>query len=81
MEKPETPCAKAIRLRQIREDSATGQIITEARFGEDFMKYGKLDAGALDKLIEEADAACAASRGETKPIRKRYAMGVRIRPW
>jgi len=72
-------CQEAIDLRQLRRDIATGQAVSEARFGEDLVKYAKADPAGLDRLIAEADRKCDETSG--KVARRRYAIGVRHRPY
>lgn len=72
-------CQEAIDLRQLRRDLATGQAVSEARFGEDMVKYAKADPEALNRLIDEADRKCDGASG--RKTRRRYAIGVRHRPY
>lgn len=72
-------CQEAIDLRQLRRDLATGQAASEARFGEDLVKFAKSDPQALDRLIAEADRKCDETSG--RKTRRRYAIGVRHRPY
>ena len=72
-------CQEAIELRQLRRDIATGQAVSETRFGEDLVKFAKADPAKLDQLIAEADRECDAASGKT--TRRRFAIGVRHRPY
>lgn len=72
-------CQEAIDLRQLRRDIATGQAVSETRFGEDMVKFAKADPAALDRLIAEADRKCDEASG--RKTRRRYAIGVRHRPY
>jgi len=72
-------CQEAIDLRQLRRDIAAGQSVSETRFGEDMVKFAKADSAGLDRLIAEADRECDKASG--KQTRRRYAVGVRCRPY
>lgn len=78
---PETdPCAEAARLRGIRTAIATGDTVAQAGFGEDRVSYFKANLDLLERLIEEADGACAIQEGRARK-RKRYALSGFMRPY
>lgn len=68
----ETACERLARLERVREDVITGKGVAETRFGEDMVKFSGADLPRLDRLIDEARAACAIERGEPAP-RRRFA--------
>lgn len=78
----EDPCARAERLRGIREALITGQAVAETSFNNgNTVRYAKADLSALDREIAAADAACAIAQGAPAPKRRRFAMGARFRPY
>lgn len=76
----EDPCARAERLRLLREELITGQAVTETQFGEDAVRFSKADLPSLDREIRAAEAACTLAQGGT-PKRRRFAMGAQFRPY
>ena len=66
---PETACDRAARLRAARDAIVLGESVSEVRFGEDMTKFNGANLPALERLIREADRACAIERGETRPSR------------
>lgn len=75
------PCDRAAQLRAIRDDLITGKAVSEVGFGDDRVRYTRADLGRLDQEIAAADAACRAQMGDPPLPRRRYAMGVRVRPY
>lgn len=73
-------CQEAVDLRQLQRDLVGGEGIIETRLGDRMVKFAKPDPGRLDDLIREADRKCAEQNGEA-PRRRRWAMGVRVRPY
>lgn len=57
------PCVEAARLRELYTAMISGQQVTEARFGEDFRRWGKGDAGALLTEIQRLERQCSALSG------------------
>ncbi len=82
---PEDPiavdwCARAVLLRKVEEALLTGEMITEARFGEDMSRFANAKLDDVKRALEEAIRNCQISRGET-PARKRYAVRGIMRPY
>lgn len=73
-------CARAALLRKIEEALLTGEMITEARFGQDMARYANASLADVKRALEEAIRNCQISRGE-RPQRTRYAMSGRMRPY
>ena len=73
-------CARAAKLRKVEEALLTGEMITEARFGLDMMRYATASLGEVRRALDEAIRQCQISRGET-PRRTRYAVSGRMRPY
>jgi len=78
----EDPCTRLARLRKVREALITGAAVIETAFDGNTVRYAKADLPALERLILEAEGACARSLGDTSPPRRRrFAMGARFRPY
>jgi hypothetical protein len=73
-------CARAVKLRKVEEAILTGDMVTEARFGEDMAKYANANIGDVKRALDEAIRNCQISRGEV-PKRTRYAISGRMRPY
>ncbi|UFW80014.1 hypothetical protein [Rhizobium sp. SU303] len=73
-------CARAIKLRKVEEALLSGEMVTEARFGEDMAKYATAKLDDVKRALEEAIRNCQISRGEA-PKRKRYAIRGIMRPY
>jgi 3-oxoacyl-[acyl-carrier-protein] synthase III len=73
-------CARAVKLRKVEEALLMGEMVTEARFGEDMARYANASLADVKKALDEAIRNCQISRGET-PKRTRYAMSGRMRPY
>ncbi|KKX24321.1 hypothetical protein [Rhizobium sp. LC145] len=73
-------CARAAKLRRVEEALLMGEMVTEARFGEDMARYANASLADVTKALNEAIRECQISRGET-PKRTRYAMSGRMRPY
>ncbi|MCJ8517816.1 MAG: hypothetical protein V7774_08955 [Pseudorhizobium pelagicum] len=73
-------CARAVLLRKVEEALLTGEMITEARFGEDMARYANAKLEDVKRALEEAIRNCQIARGE-KPRRTRYAISGRMRPY
>ncbi|MBN9056312.1 MAG: hypothetical protein J0H80_21655 [Rhizobiales bacterium] len=73
-------CARAAKLRKVEEALLTGEMITEARFGQDMAKYANASLGDVKRALDEAIRECQISRGEV-PRRTRYAIRARMRPY
>ena len=78
---PDLPCERAAQLRAIRDDLITGKAVSEVGFGDDRVRYTRADMARLDQEIASADAACREQMGLSPAPRRRYAMGVRVRPY
>jgi hypothetical protein len=76
----EHPCQRAARLRSRREEIITGEGVTSTRFGDDMVTFGPANLAALEKEIAAAEAECDRLNGVQAP-RRRFAMGVRFRPY
>lgn len=75
------PCERAAQLRSIRDDLITGKAVSEVGFGDDRVRYTRADLARLDQEIAAADAACRDAHGLAPAPRRRFAMGVRVRPY
>ena len=75
------PCKRAEQLRAVRDDLITGKAVSEVGFGDDRVRYTRADMARLDQEIATAEAACRAESGLSPAPRRRYAMGVRFRPY
>ena len=73
-------CARAVMLRKVEEALLTGEMITEARFGEDMARYANARLDDVKRALDEAIRNCQRLRGET-PRRTRYAISGRMRPY
>lgn len=76
----EDPCARAERLRAVRDALMTGQAVIETRYGDRAVRYAQADRAGLDREIAAAETACMALSGAT-PKRTRFARGARFRPY
>lgn len=73
-------CARAVKLRKVEEAILSGEMVTEARFGEDMAKYATANLGDVKRALDEAIRNCQISRGEA-PKRTRFAIRGRMRPY
>lgn len=73
-------CARAAKLRKVEEALLSGEMITEARFGEDMARYANASLSSVQSALNEAIRNCQISRGEA-PKRTRFAMSGRMRPY
>ncbi|MFT0890994.1 hypothetical protein [Pseudochelatococcus sp. G4_1912] len=73
-------CEKASKLRERYEALRDGEGLSEARFGEDNVKYTKADMGLLLADLREAERLCAEQQG-VRPRRRRFAATGRMRPY
>lgn len=73
-------CARAVKLRKVEEALLTGEMITEARFGQDMARYANASLSDVKRALDEAIRQCQISRGEV-PKRTRYAISGRMRPY
>ncbi|MBO9125468.1 MULTISPECIES: hypothetical protein [unclassified Rhizobium] len=73
-------CARAVKLRKVEEALLMGEMVTEARFGEDMSRFANASLADVKTALEEAIRKCQISRGQT-PKRTRYAMSGRMRPY
>ncbi|MBS9720185.1 hypothetical protein JYU29_05725 [Tianweitania sp. BSSL-BM11] len=80
------PCALAQALQGYRIKLATGGGVSEIEIQSPLtrrrMKFSSGSSVAdLDKMIEEAQAACQVAIGAPPPRRKRFAISGRMRPY
>jgi hypothetical protein len=73
-------CARAVKLRRVEEALLCGEMVTEARFGEDMARYANASLAEVQRALNEAIRNCQIARGE-KPARTRYAISGRMRPY
>lgn len=73
-------CARAVKLRKVEEAVLMGEMVTEARFGEDMARYANASLAQIQSALNEAIRNCQISRGE-RPKRTRFAMSGRMRPY
>lgn len=73
-------CARAAKLRQVEMALLSGEMVTEARFGEDMAKYATASLATVKIELDRALQKCAISRGE-RPRRTRYAIRGTMRPY
>ncbi|MGQ2906732.1 MAG: hypothetical protein ACT6QU_02145 [Aliihoeflea sp.] len=73
-------CARAATLRKVEEALLMGEMVTEARFGEDMTRFSNASIGDVQRALNEAIRECQISRGET-PRRVRFAKSGRMRPY
>ncbi|MEV4609764.1 hypothetical protein MRBLMR1_004863 [Neorhizobium sp. LMR1-1-1.1] len=73
-------CARAIKLRKVEEALLSGEMVTEARFGEDMSRYTNASLVEVQRALNEAIRNCQISRGE-KPARIRFAARGIMRPY
>jgi len=74
------PCARAMKLREIRDNVISGGAVIEAEQeaghgGRRRVKFSPANLGSLDREIAAADAACSALTGGRA---KRFAIGARM---
>lgn len=73
-------CARAVKLRKVEEAILSGEMVTEARFGEDMSKYANASLGDVQRALNEAIRNCQIARGE-RPARTRFAARGIMRPY
>lgn len=73
-------CARVVKLRRVEEALLSGEMITEARFGEDMTRFATASLDDVQRALNEAIRNCQIARGE-KPARTRYAISGRMRPY
>lgn len=73
-------CGRAAKLRQVELALLTGEMVTEARFGTDMMRYANASIAQIKTALDEAIRNCQISRGET-PARLRFAARGIMRPY
>lgn len=73
-------CARAVKLRKVEEAVLMGEMVTEARFGEDMARYANASLAQIQSALNEAIRKCQIARGE-RPKRTRFAMSGRMRPY
>lgn len=77
----EDPCIRAGRLRAALDDLILGKSVAEVAFGEDRVRYTRADTALLQSELAAAEAACREALGLAPAPRRRYALGVRARPY
>ncbi|MBP1852128.1 hypothetical protein [Rhizobium halophytocola] len=65
-------CARAVKLSQVEMALISGEMVTEARFGSDMMRYANASLQDVQWALREAKAQCMLARG-LKPARTRFA--------
>jgi hypothetical protein len=73
-------CARATKLLKVEEALLAGDMVTEARFGEDMARYATANLSQVRAALDEAMRNCREARGVTVK-RTRYAMRGRMRPY
>lgn len=73
-------CSRAKKLREVEMALLSGEMITEARFGNDMAKYATASLAEVRKALQEATEKCMLSLGE-RPRPTRFAMRGRFRPY
>lgn len=73
------PCGEAQALRKALRDLALGVAVARVRFGEDDVTFRTGDRGLLQDLLADAERRCREAQGDKR--RRRFAMGVRVRPY
>lgn len=74
-------CERAAKLRKVEEALLSGEMITEARFGTDMVRWAESAKLAdVKTALDEAIRNCAISRGE-RLGRRRYALKARMPPY
>ncbi|KQI68701.1 hypothetical protein AN189_07295 [Loktanella sp. 3ANDIMAR09] len=71
----QTACERLAQLKKARDDIAMGKQVSETRFGEDGVKFGRGDLAELNRLIQEAERECAIEKGKRPPRRFAVATG------
>ena len=75
----QTACERLAALKKARDDIAMGKQVSETRFGEDGVKFGRADLTELNRLIAEAAKECAIEEGRPPPGRFATSQGGRRR--
>ncbi|MBX8803219.1 hypothetical protein HBA92_21050 [Ochrobactrum sp. MR28] len=73
-------CSRAKKLREVEMALLSGEMITEARFGNDMAKYASASLADVRRALQEATEKCKLTLGE-RPRPTRYAMRGRFRPY
>ncbi|MCW4114751.1 hypothetical protein NPA31_007215 [Aurantimonas sp. MSK8Z-1] len=73
-------CARAAKLRDVEMAMLSGEMVTEARFGTDGVKYATATLQEVKRDLDIALRNCAVARGEA-PARTRYALRPVARPY
>lgn len=73
-------CDRAAKLRKVEEALLSGEMLTEARFGQDMMRYANVSLSDVQRALNEAVRNCQIARGE-KPKARRHAISGRFRPY
>lgn len=73
-------CARAAKLVEVELALLTGDMLTEARFGEDMSRFANASLDQVKRAKDEAIRNCLISRGQT-PKRTRFAIRGTMRPY
>lgn len=73
-------CARAAKLREVETAMLSGEMVTEARFGQDMTRFAGSGLAAVTAALTEAMRECLIERGEA-PRRTRFAIKGRMRPY
>lgn len=73
-------CARAAQLREVETAILSGDIVTEARFGQDMTRFASTGLTSVTAALDEAMRNCLIERGEA-PRRTRFAIKGRMRPY
>jgi hypothetical protein len=74
-------CARADKLRRVELALLSGEMVTEARFGQDMSRFASASLSDVQTALKEARANCAIQRGKALPRRTRFAISGRMRPY
>lgn len=70
-------CARATKLLAVEEALLAGDIVTEARFGEDSTRFATMKLSDVKTALNEAMKNCLIARGQA-PTRTRFAIRGRM---
>ena len=73
-------CSRALKLQQVELALISGEMVTEARFGSDMMRYANASLADVQRALADAKNKCMISRG-LKPARTRFAKRGVMRPY
>lgn len=73
-------CARAQKLRDVETALLAGEMVTEARFGQDMTRFAIAGLASVTAALNEAMRECLIERGQA-PRRSRFAIKGRMRPY